>query len=96
MSENSKSCGQVPRQTIATEIMQQASALHQRAQLLSERTRSRLEAISRSESTAPANARDTLKPMQEFPPFFGELRSHFQGVESYLRDIEEALDRVEL
>ena len=96
MEGNSAMCGHATRQTIAAEIMQQASALQQRAQLLSERTRSRLDAISRPESPVLANTMKTPEPRQEYPAFFNELRSHFQGIESYLRETEEALDRLEI
>lgn len=82
-----------PKQTSASEVYDQLSALADRAQALADRTENALHSVSQTPS--PANEACD-KVSKWYPPLFDSYIGRANSINDALRRIESALDRLEV
>ena len=86
---------QAKHASAASDVMQQADALAERAQRLAEHVFSRLEAVSQPVEPTPEKQLDGLV-QRHYPKLFSSLRSSLERADAALDHIEAAMSRVDL
>lgn len=82
------------RDNVANQLMIMAENLSDQMQALSVRVNSRLAPISRPEP--PTNPSTLQKEDEEWPPFFAKMRQSLSAIQCHVRNIEGAIDRLEV
>lgn len=79
--------------TIADEVLDFASSLSQRSELLSAVCNDRLSRISNKH---PDPEKQCAEIVKQYPPLFDELRSHMLRIEAALNEISSSIERTEI